>query len=149
MDWSSPNLTEHPPRSPRCRLGGYVILPRLIDKGRAQVSGENGEYHYACPMDQRWFEFVGIDPLELLGELEGGASDSDVLKWIAGNSKTPRSDMEIETWSRWQEQRVSGDCESREFFNGIHEAAAKHREDISTWFDLLDLDDYVSFGGKA
>jgi hypothetical protein len=24
-----------------------------------------------------------------------------------------------------------------------------NREDIVTWFDLLDLDDYVSFGGKA
>ena len=23
------------------------------------------------------------------------------------------------------------------------------REDINTWFDLLDLDDYCSFGGKA
>jgi hypothetical protein len=23
------------------------------------------------------------------------------------------------------------------------------REDIKTWFDLLDLDDYVTFGGKA
>jgi hypothetical protein len=23
------------------------------------------------------------------------------------------------------------------------------REDIKTWADLLDLDDYVSFGGKA
>jgi len=22
-------------------------------------------------------------------------------------------------------------------------------EDIATWFDLLDLDDYVSFGGNA
>ena len=23
------------------------------------------------------------------------------------------------------------------------------REDINTWFDLLDLDDYCTFGGKA
>jgi hypothetical protein len=25
----------------------------------------------------------------------------------------------------------------------------KDREDVKTWFDLLDLDDYVTFGGKA
>ncbi len=24
-----------------------------------------------------------------------------------------------------------------------------NREDVKTWFDLLDLDDYVTFGGKA
>ena len=26
---------------------------------------------------------------------------------------------------------------------------SKEREDILSWADLLDLDDYVSFGGKA
>jgi hypothetical protein len=41
------------------------------------------------------------------------------------------------------------DTESREFFNGIHKNAGPDREDIATWTDVLDLDDYVSFGGKA
>jgi hypothetical protein len=31
----------------------------------------------------------------------------------------------------------------------MHKAGAPKRTDIVTWFDLLDLDDYVSFGGKA
>jgi hypothetical protein len=26
---------------------------------------------------------------------------------------------------------------------------SKTREDIKTWFDALDLDDFVTFGGKA
>jgi hypothetical protein len=149
MNYSSPDLTEHPPRSPRCRLGGYVILPRMLDKGRAQIAGKNGEYHYSCPLDQRWFDLVGVDPIELLGELEGGANDSEVLKWIEVNAKTPRSVPEIEAWSRWQETRSPGDCDSREYFNGLHKAAAAYREDVVSWFDLLDLDDYVSFGGGA
>ena len=29
------------------------------------------------------------------------------------------------------------------------DAIAPKREDIATWFDLLDADDFVSFGGKA
>jgi hypothetical protein len=28
-------------------------------------------------------------------------------------------------------------------------SSAPKRTDIVTWFDLLDVDDYVSFGGKA
>jgi hypothetical protein len=28
-------------------------------------------------------------------------------------------------------------------------AAAPKREDVATWFDLLDVDDFVTFGGKA
>ncbi len=41
------------------------------------------------------------------------------------------------------------DVESREFFNGYHKQVGEKREDISTWADVLDLDDYVTFGGKA
>ena len=33
----APDLTKQPPRSPRVRLGGYVILPRCLDKGRATI----------------------------------------------------------------------------------------------------------------
>jgi len=149
MDFSAPDLTAHPPRSPRVRLGGYVILPRLLDKCRAEIADKNGDYHYACPLDMRWFEFVGIDPIDLKGEVASGASDSEVLKWIRINAKNNPSVLEIEAWSRHQEQRAPGDPEYREFFNRIHREAAPHRQDIHTTFDLLDLDDYVSFGGKA
>ena len=42
---ASPNdLTQRPPRSARVRLGGYAILPRCLDKGRATVNGKNRKY---------------------------------------------------------------------------------------------------------
>ncbi len=148
MNFSAPDLTLHPPRSARAKLGGYVILPRLIDKGRAQVAGRNGEYHYSCPLDRRWFEFAGIDPLELKGEIESDAGDAEILKWIIANATNHPSEIEIEAWSRYQEARVPGDTDSREFFNQLHTKAAAHRDDILSWFDLLDLDDFVTFGGK-
>ena len=50
MPLHTPDLTEQPPRSARVRLGGYVILPRCLDKGRATIAGKNGEYHFACPL---------------------------------------------------------------------------------------------------
>jgi hypothetical protein len=147
MSLNTPDLTKFPPRSPRVRLGGYVILPRCLDKGRATVAGKNGEYHYACPLDQRFLEFVGIDPDQLKKELN--QSDSEVLAWIEKNAKHKRSPVEIAAWSAVAEQRTPTDVESREFFNGLHKQAAPQREDIATWFELLDVDDYVSFGGKA
>ena len=36
------NLTQRPPRSPRVRLGGYTILPRILDKARASLAGTLG-----------------------------------------------------------------------------------------------------------
>jgi hypothetical protein len=147
MSLNTPDLTKFPPRSPRVRLGGYVILPRMLDKGRATVAGKNGEYHYACPLDQRFLEFVGINPEVLKKEL--GKSDGEILEWIEKNAEHKRSPVEIAAWSELAENRVPTDVESREFFNGLHKAVGPKREDIATWFELLDLDDYVTFGGKA
>lgn len=146
---NAPDLTKQAPRSARVRLGGYVILPRMLDKGRATINGKNGEYHYACPMDQRFLTFVGLDPEALKAELAKGKGDGEILEWIEQNARNKRGDSEIWAWSQYAEQRVPADVESRQYFGGLHEKAAPKREDINSWFDLLDLDDYVSFGGKA
>ena len=97
MSLHTPDLTKFPPRSPRVRLGGYVILPRMLDKGRATLTGKNGEYHYACPLDQRFLEFVGLAPEALKKELT--KSDTEVLAWIEKHAKHQRTAPEIITWS--------------------------------------------------
>ncbi|HTY88320.1 MAG TPA: DUF5069 domain-containing protein [Candidatus Acidoferrum sp.] len=147
MSLHAPDLTKHPPRSPRVRLGGYVILPRCLDKGRATLAGKNGEYHYACPLDQDFLEYVGIDPEELKKQLT--KSDSEVLEWINANAKFKHTPAEIAAWSLFQEQSAPDNPGSREHFNELHKNAGPKRTDIVSWFDVLDLDDYVSFGGKA
>lgn len=144
-----PDLTQRPPRSPRVRLGGYVILPRMLDKGRATLAGKNGEYHYACPLDQRFLNFTGIDPEKLKEQLALGKGDTEILEWITANSTTQPKEWEIAQWSAYVESRTPGDVETKEFFTGELAKLSKKREDILTWADLLDLDDYVSFGGKA
>jgi len=124
-------------------------LPRCLDKCRATLAGKNGEYHYACPTDQRFFEFVGVDPEALKAEVKKGLSDTEVLAWITANARHQRGEWEIAQWSALSEQRVPVDNESREFFSSLVAAAkSAHREDIRGWFDLLDVDDYVTFGGR-
>ena len=147
MPLNTPDLTKFPPRSPRVRLGGYAILPRCLDKGRATLAGKQGEYHYACPLDQRFLEFAGIDPEALKKQL--GKSDTEVLEWITANAKNKRTVPEIIAWSAWQDQLAPNNPDSRDFVNGLHKAGAPKRTDIIGWFDVLDMDDYVSFGGKA
>jgi hypothetical protein len=146
---NAPDLTKRPPRSPRVRLGGYVILPRVLDKGRAVINGTNGDYNYACPVDQRFLQFAGVNAEALKKQLAKGKGDGEILEWIRQNQKFKRTDAEILAWSASQEVRAPGDVDSREFFHETHSKIAPKRDDIQTWFDLLDLDDYVSYGGKA
>lgn len=143
------DLTQRPPRSPRVRLGGYALLPRMLDKCRAEIAGTAGEYHYACPLDQRILTFLGIDPAALKVEVAKGGGDGEILAWIKANQANKHSDHEIVAWTAWQETRTPSDPDTREFFNGLHKGAAPNREDIETWADMLDVDDFVSFGGKA
>lgn len=144
----APDLTQRPPRSPRIRLGGYVALPRMLDKGRATIAGLAGEYHYDCPLDKRVLSFVGIDASQLKKQLAAGKGDGEILEWISAHAKKKPSPTEIAAWSAEQEKRVPTDMESRQFFNELHAKTAPKREDIGTWFDLLDVDDFVTFGGK-
>jgi Domain of unknown function (DUF5069) len=141
------DLTQRPPRNPRAKLGGYVILPRMLDKGRAQLAGKAGEYHFACPLDQRFLSFTGLNAEDILDLLKQGKSDTEVLAWI--RERVTKNEWDIAAWSQYQNGRGPSDCESREFFNESIQKIAPGRDDLLTWFDLLEVDDYVSFGGAA
>jgi hypothetical protein len=144
------DLTRRPPRSFRVRLGNYVVLARMLDKGRATLAKKNGEYVYNSPTDQRLAQFLGFDPDALLKELATGKSDGEILEWVQTHSKAPRSPWEIEAWSAFMEKRApDSDAETLAFFAKHLGRLSKTREDIKTWFEFGELDDYVSFGGKA
>jgi hypothetical protein len=144
------DLTERPPRSFRVRLGNYVILARMLDKGRATLARKNGEYNYNSGTDQHLVRFLGFDPDALLKELAAGKGDGEILEWVQAHSKTPRAPWEIEAWSAFFEKRgPDSDAETLALFAEYVGKFSKTREDIKTWFEAIELDDYVSFGGKT
>lgn len=143
------DLTQRPPRSPRQRLGGFVILPRTLDKGRAQLAGNIGEYHYDCGLDKTFLGFVKIDAEALLEQLKVGKGDGEILNWILENAGHKPAAWEIAQWSAFQEAQTAGSVQAKERVAKQVATLAKDRSDILTRFDVLDLDDYVTFGGKV
>jgi hypothetical protein len=75
----APNLNQRPPRSARVRLGGFAMLPRVLDKARATLVGQAGEYKFGNPMDQHFFQFTGISQEALLEQVKTGAGDWETL----------------------------------------------------------------------
>ncbi len=51
----------------------------------------------------------------------------------------------VVTW--WQSAIESAERPPDPFGSGT--AVGPRREDVGTWFELLDLEDFVSFGGKS
>ncbi|HKB56259.1 MAG TPA: DUF5069 domain-containing protein [Lacunisphaera sp.] len=147
INYSKPDLTQHPPRSVRVRLGGYAHLSRLLDKARAHLAGKAGEYHYNCPLDQRFFTFTGLDHEALLAEIKGGKSDVEILAWV--NERAKRLPAEVAAWSAWMEQVGPGGAEGHEWIASVIKGHKSARDDIRSFADLLDFDDYLCYGGKA
>src|SRR5271170_645645 len=99
------DLTQRPPRSMRQRLGGFVLLSRILDKGRAKLAKKNGEYNYNSGTDQHLVKFLGVDLKKLLKELAKGVGDGEALAWVQAHAKTPRAPWEIEAWCAYMERR--------------------------------------------
>lgn len=137
------DLTKESPRSPRIRVGGYAILGRTIDKCRALVAGNIGEYHFDCPLDNMLFGFKGVKGVDFKAQIENGASDQQIAEWLdqAGQKKTPD---EIKRWSdEVTAASMYNDPEKREWFSeeckklGLNPAK-------TTTFEWLEVDDKAS-----
>src|SRR3984957_15504972 len=138
------DLTKEPPRSPRYRLGGYALMARMIDKGRADLHGKVGEYHYACPLDQMFFEFKGVQGDEVKQLLGSGATDEQIVDWFSSHG-TPKTAEEIKAWSDGVEgYRPYDDPEKKEWFAGECSKVGLQPE-TSTLAEFLEADDAASF----
>ena len=127
-----------------------MILARMLDKGRATLAGKNGDYEYLTSIDEHLVRFLEFDPDALLKELATGKGDWEILQWIKANSKSSRQPWEIEAFSSFMERYVpDSDPETLAVFQVYFKNFPEGRDDLKTWFEVLELDDYVSYGGKA
>lgn len=97
-----------PLQNRRGRLGGFAILPRCLDKGRATLAGKNGEYCFDCPLDRRFLDFVGIKAAALKKQLARGKGDGEILAWIKANAKFQRTESEIAAWTSFARTTRAG-----------------------------------------
>src|ERR1700730_3244872 len=88
------------PRSPYEKLGGYVHLPRLIDKAKLHLKGLLDGYNYkTVGFDKHLLTFLKLNAdafEEAVNRLE---DDDAVLSWVQENSAKHNAD-EIEHWNQ-------------------------------------------------
>jgi len=141
---TAPDLSKVAPRSPRVRIGGYAILARMADKGRATLNGTAGGYHFNCPVDNMLFGFKGVTGEQVRPLLASGATDEQIAAWLDKNG-TPKTPAEVKAWSDSVEaDRPYEDPEHREWFAGECSRLGLKPE-TTTLFDYLEADDRDSF----
>jgi hypothetical protein len=140
----SKNLAREPARSPRIRVGGYALLARMADKGRAEINGTAGEYHFDCPVDNLLFGFKGVNGADVKPLLAAGASDEEIAAWLDTHGTT-KMVAEIKAWSDSVEAtRPYEQAAQRDWF--VDECIRLGlKPESTTLFDFLEADDRASF----
>jgi hypothetical protein len=134
------DLSKQPPRSPNAMMAGIVSLPRLIDKTRALAEGTLGDYHVNCPHDRPALQFLGVDFATFNAKIkEIGDDDARVEEWA--KSLLANRSAEALTHFNAARRTWSPNAGSQPHFDELKEQLAPGRSDVTTWFQLLDIDD--------
>ena len=95
---SVPDLRRTPPRRWNESLGQIRWLPRLIDKTRAALGGELGDYFYGqSPMDRWLLRTLGLSHREFARVVRNAPSDADVLASL--QARSPEGIRAARHWS--------------------------------------------------
>jgi hypothetical protein len=148
MNKKGKDFTKEPPRSPKTRVGGYAILGRTIDKCRALLWGNIGEYHFDCPLDNMLFGFKGIKGDDFKAFVETGASDDEIAKWVDRNG-IRKSEEEKRAWSEEvMKENPYYNPEKRDWY--VEQLQPLGLDPKTTpLFDWLETDDKVSYKKAA
>ncbi|HZO93343.1 MAG TPA: DUF5069 domain-containing protein [Candidatus Baltobacteraceae bacterium] len=135
------DLTTSYPRSVRDEYLGVVQLGRAVDKGIALANGLNGEYNFDCPMDKGVFAFLGIDGNALLEVIKNAKSESEIESYLKPFVAKKSAD-EIRAFNdEFLTHGPAPGSDSEKYFLEMRGQLAPDRTDVTSWADLLDLDE--------
>jgi hypothetical protein len=130
------------PRSPYEKLGGYVHLPRLIDKARLHLNGLLDGYNYkTVGFDKHLLAFLKIDGDELEEIANKLDDDVAILDWVRENG-VQHSPEAIEQWNEAMvSRRPDTAAKKARFLHFLKQAGGEGHKDIQTYFDLIEFDE--------
>ena len=127
------------PRSPKQKMAGLVHLGRMIDKARAYKEKNLADYIYPCPLDNIILNFLCIEA-DTFANITVEKKEEEISNWVKGliKSKTP-SDMVLINKIILEKKPDSED--RLQYYNKTRDKIDPSRSDVTTWVDLMDLEE--------
>jgi hypothetical protein len=131
------------PRSPRETMGGWVYLPRFVDKIRLHKAGKlHADYqeNFTKGFDGAWLKAAGVSAETFIRVVEGTITDGQVADWVAKNVK--KTDAEKKVFNEFvlnrgrDDEGVKARLKMRKEESGLG-----HRDDLQTFVDYIDADE--------
>ncbi len=127
------------PRSPKQKIAGLVHLGRMIDKARAYKEKKLADYIYPCPLDNIILNFLCIEA-DTFANITVEKKEEEISNWVKGliKSKTPNDLVLINKIILEKKP----DSEDRlQYYNKTRDKIDPSRSDVTTWADLMDLEE--------
>lgn len=123
-----------------------MVFGRILDKIRLHAKGELPEgYHLGVIEGKRTFDdrvcrLLGVSFTDLSERTLAGGSDEEVLEWCFQNGRRPDTEH-IEIFNGFMSKRGWRDAASGGLETQKREAGLGHREDLVTFFDVMDAEE--------
>ena len=127
------------PRSPKQKMAGLVHLGRMIDKARAYKEKNLADYIYPCPLDNIILNFLCIEA-DTFANITVEKKEEEISNWVKEliKSKTP-SDLVLINKIILEKKPNSED--RLQYYNKTRDKIDPSRSDVTTWVDLMDLEE--------
>ena len=127
------------PRSPKQKIAGIVHLGRMIDKGRAYKEKKLADYIYPCPLDKIILDFFCIEA-DTFADMTIEKKDEEISNWAKELIKSKSPD-ELDLINKIILEKKPDSEDRLKYYNKIRDKIDPSRSDLTTWVDLLDLEE--------
>lgn len=132
------------PRSPRETMGGWMHLPRFIDKVRLHLAGRlHADYqaNLTKGFDGLWLETAGIKAEQFIEVVRNSITDGQVCDWVRQNAPQPDS-VKAAHRERMLNYPGKDDPEMQARLKLRKEQAGMgSRDEIQSFVDFIDADE--------
>ena len=127
------------PRSPKQKMAGIVHLGRMIDKGRAYKEKKLADYIYPCPLDKIILDFFCVEA-DTFANMTIEKKDEAISNWAKELIKS-KSPNELDLINKILLEKKPDSEDRLKYYNKIRDKIDPSRSDLTTWVDLLDLEE--------
>jgi Domain of unknown function (DUF5069) len=140
------DLRNNPPRSCYVELDGLMLMPRTIDKLRAQLPGGNPGIYFingkTRGISGYLLERLGITEADLLESVKRAATEDEVAAWLRERTDATQYPAIGATLRRIKPKHA----EDEAYFRSEYAETTSEHPELEFIVDIVDADDRRRFG---
>ncbi|WPJ95824.1 DUF5069 domain-containing protein [Coraliomargarita algicola] len=131
------------PISPYTETLGMLYFPRMLDKIRKHAASQlHDDFHKSLgvALDGRCCAYLRVAYPDLVKRTLNGDSDEAIFDWCQENGRG-LDEVDLLIWNEYARKIGWNDARSQALADYKSDSGIRHREDIHTMFDYMEVDE--------